>query len=129
MARKSKALLLPELKFQARLRVSPVLALMGEEVTESMALRAALLRGMVPEKDPEVCTESTEALTESARSVSTRVREPEAERMALVSLMAAAALSREPIEMAGVSLVPVMVTTTLCVAKAMAESLSSALME
>ena len=49
--------------------------------------------------------------------------------MALVSVSDAAVVSREPIERNGVSLVPVMVTTMFCVAKAMAESLSSALME
>ena len=93
LARKSKALALPELKFQARLPLAPLSALMAPLVTVSIALRAALFSGLAPAKVPPVLTDSTVAVTVSERSASTTVRVPLVVITALVSVMEAVALA------------------------------------
>ena len=99
---------------------------MAELVTVSMAWRSALERGLVRLKVllGVMSTEATEALTVLERSRSTSDRVPLALRRELDSVMAAAALSRASREMAGASLVPVMVmeTTRVSVAAGLWES-------
>ena len=87
----------------------------------SMDFSTALLEavseaGTVPPNVlPVIATESTVAATVSERSMSLTVIEPEVERVVLVSVRAAVSGA---LVISGVSLVPVMVTATVVVAKA-----------
>ena len=72
---------------------------MAPLVTENIALRTALLRGLAPLKVPLEETESTLAVTVSARSLSTTVRVPEAISAEFVSSTLWEALSVPTIEM------------------------------
>ena len=88
---------------------------MDPAVTPSIALRAALLSGLVPLNVPVffTVTLSTMAETVSEPSPSTTVSVPVVETTASVSLTPAVAPSPLPTVMSGASLLPVIVTDTV----------------
>ena len=89
------------------------IALTGPGVTDSMFCTSALVSP--PVVPPSVTPVTTAAVTVSETSASVTVSVPLVISAALVSGSVAAALSVDTIWMSGASLVPVMVTVTVCV--------------
>ena len=88
------------------------------KLTDIIAARSALEIGLVPAKVPVTATESTAAVSASARSLSATVSVPLSARPASVSARSELSVSAWPTVTDGRSLVPVMVTVTSRVAVA-----------